>query len=188
VTQRFKEFAKIPDTARLFADSSHRIWFLSREGLYVAKGSLANPIVEKVDNPLTATDSFADAAEVRDDTLWVVSDHHLYRLSGVQWREIPLDTSIIHGQMRGIAVASDGTLWIGGGLQGLFHLRVDGEQSRLLGFFTTPQIISTDVQFVRMDRRQWRRHPFTSPQTPFLKRPVAHYTPVCDPWVAAIST
>jgi len=132
ITQRFKEFAKIPDIARLFADSSHRIWFLSREGLYVTKDPVANPVVEKVNNPLTATDSFVDAAEGRDGTLWFLSDHHLYRLSGDQWTEIPLDNAVIQGQMRGIAVASDGTLWIGGGLPGLFHLRVDGDRSGFL--------------------------------------------------------
>jgi diguanylate cyclase (GGDEF)-like protein len=154
-TQRFTEFAKIPDTARLFADSSHRIWFLSREGLYVVKSPTANPISEKINNPLTATDSFVDAAEAPDGTLWFLSDHHLYRLSGDQWTEIPLDNALIQGQMRGIAVAADGTLWIGGGLPGLFHLRVDGNQSRFLAVLAIPQIISTDVQFVRFDHRGW---------------------------------
>lgn len=43
ITQRFIEFAKLPDVPRLFADSSHRIWLLSREGLYVIKSPLANP-------------------------------------------------------------------------------------------------------------------------------------------------
>jgi diguanylate cyclase (GGDEF)-like protein len=160
VTQRFTEFAKIPDTARLFADSSHRIWFLSREGLYVIKSPLANPLTEKINNPLTAADSFVDAAEAPDGTLWFISDHHLYRLSGDRlshdhWTEIPLDNSVIQGQMRGIAVASDGTLWIGGGLPGLFHLRVDGDRSRFLDVLTTSEIISTDVQFVRFDHRGW---------------------------------
>jgi len=155
LTQRFTEFAKLPDTARLFADSSHRIWFLSREGLYVIKSPLANPLSEKVNNPLTATDSFVDAAEAPDGTLWFIADHHLYRLSGDQWTEIPLDTAVIQGQMRGIAVASDGTLWIGGGLPGLFHLRVEGNRSRLLAVLTTPEIVSTDVQFVRFDHRGW---------------------------------
>jgi diguanylate cyclase (GGDEF)-like protein len=159
-TQRFTEFAKIPDTARLFADSSHRIWFLSREGLYVTKDPIANAAIEKVNNPLTATDSFVDAAEAPDGTLWFIADHHLYRLSGdrlsgEQWREIPLDDAVTQGQMRGIAVASDGTLWIGGGLPGLFHLRVDGGRSRLLAVLSTPEIASTDVQFVRFDQRGW---------------------------------
>jgi diguanylate cyclase (GGDEF)-like protein len=57
--------------------------------------------------------------------------------------------------MRGIAVAPDGTLWIGGGLPGLFHLRIDGDRSRLLAVLSTPVIVSTDVQFVRFDRRGW---------------------------------
>lgn len=155
ITQRFTELAKLPDTARLFADSSHRIWFLSREGLYVTSSSAANPLVEKINSTLTATDSFVDAAEAPDGTLWFIADHHLYRLSDELWTEIPLDSAIIQGQMRGIAVASDGTLWIGGGLAGLFHLRVDGDRSRLLAILSTPEIVSTDVQFVRFDHRGW---------------------------------
>ena len=160
ITQKFTEFAKIPDTARLFADSSHRIWFLSREGLYVTKSPAANPLTEKINNPLTATDSFVDAAEAPDGTLWFIADHHLYRLSGdrlsgERWTQIPLDSAVIQGQMRGIAVASDGTLWIGGGLPGLFHLRVEGDRSRVLAVLNTPEIVSTDVQFVRFDHRGW---------------------------------
>jgi hypothetical protein len=35
----------------------------------------------KVANPLTATDGFANATEAADGTLWLISDHHLYRQS-----------------------------------------------------------------------------------------------------------
>jgi diguanylate cyclase (GGDEF)-like protein len=155
VTQRFSEFAKLPDVAKLLVDSSHRIWILSREGLYVIRNPTANPINEKVNSPRIASDSFADATEASDGTLWFISDHHLYRLSGEQWTEISLDNGTIQGQMRGVAVAADGTLWIGGGLPGLFHLRVDRDRSHLLAVLTSPEIISTDVQFVRFDHRGW---------------------------------
>jgi diguanylate cyclase (GGDEF)-like protein len=128
---------------------------LSREGLYVTKSPVTNPLVEKINSTVTASDSFVDAAEAPDGTLWFIADHHLYRLSGDRWTEIPLDNAVIQGQMRGIAVASDGTLWIGGGLAGLFHLRVEGDRSRLLAVLSTPEIVSTDVQFVRFDRKGW---------------------------------
>ena len=154
-TERFSEFAKLPDVAKILVDSSHRIWIMSREGLYVIRNPTTNPINEKVNNPLIASDSFADATEASDGTLWFISDHHLYRLSGEQLTEISLDNATIQGQMRGIAVAPDGTLWIGGGLPGLFHLRIDGDRSHLLAVLTTPEIISTDIQFVRFDPRGW---------------------------------
>jgi diguanylate cyclase (GGDEF)-like protein len=155
VTQRFSEFAKVPDVADLFVDSSHRIWILSREGLYVIRDPTVNPVCEKVNNPLTASDSFVAATETPNGTLWFIADHHLYRLSGERWVEIALDAATIQGQMRGIAAAADGTLWIGGGLPGLFHLRIDGDRSRLLAALTTREIVSTDVQFVNFDRRGW---------------------------------
>src|SRR5260370_9330386 len=57
--------------------------------------------------------------------------------------------------MGGSGVGSEGRRWMGGGLPGLFHLRVDGVRSRLLAVLSTPEIVSTDVQFVRFDRRGW---------------------------------
>jgi hypothetical protein len=42
-----------------------RIWFLSREGLYVIR----TPLAGKIHNPRTATDSFVDAAEAPDGTV-----------------------------------------------------------------------------------------------------------------------
>jgi hypothetical protein len=45
-----------------------RIWFLSREGLYVIRTPLADPLAGKIDNPLTTTDSFVDAAGAPDGT------------------------------------------------------------------------------------------------------------------------
>ncbi len=161
VTQRFIQVAKLPTVARIFEDSSHRIWLLSREGLYVVKDPVTAPNPEKVTSQPVSTDAFANATEGLDGTLWFISDHHLYRLSPSQhdkpeqWTEIALDPSLIQGQMRGIAVASDGTLWIGGGLPSLLHLRIEGSQSHLLASLTSPEIVSTDIQFVHFDQRGW---------------------------------
>jgi hypothetical protein len=85
-------------------------------------------------------------------------DHHLYRLSRNkpdQWTEIAPNKSLIHGQMRDIAAAPDGTLWIGGGFPSIIHLRINGDQSHLLASFVSPSIVSTDIQFGRFDRRGW---------------------------------
>jgi diguanylate cyclase (GGDEF)-like protein len=57
--------------------------------------------------------------------------------------------------MRNIAAASDSTLWIGGGLQSLLHLRVDGDRATTLSSVTMPDLISTNVQIVRLDKRGW---------------------------------
>jgi diguanylate cyclase (GGDEF)-like protein len=159
--QRFIQIAKLPTIARLFTDSSHRIWLLSREGLYVIKDPVSDPRPEKVNSPLVSTDAFANATEAADGTLWFVSDHHLYRLSRSQpkepdqWTEITLDKSLVQGQMRGIAAADDGTLWIGGGLPSLLHLRIENNLGHPLASFASPDIVSTDIQFVHFDRRGW---------------------------------
>ena len=148
--------ATLPDLARAFTDSSHRIWILSREGLYVIR-TPDTPAVEKLADPLVANDAFADAAESPNRDLWFLADNHLYRLSHTDNRfsEIPLDPAATRGQMRNIAVASDGTLWIGGGLRSLLHLRVDGNRVTMLASVTTPDLVSTNVQIVRLDKRGW---------------------------------
>jgi diguanylate cyclase (GGDEF)-like protein len=153
-SQRITFRAKIPDTARLFQDSSHRIWLLSREGLYVVRDP-GHPTVEKLAVPLVSTDAFADAAEAPAGTLWFLADNHLYRSFNDHFDEVAIDPRYTRGQMRNIAAAPDGTLWIGGGLPALLHLRVQGTQATILNTVSTPDLVSTDVQIVRFDHRGW---------------------------------
>jgi diguanylate cyclase (GGDEF)-like protein len=147
---------KLPDIARTFTDSAHRIWILSREGLYVIRTPDA-PSIEKLTDQLVSTDAFADEAESPDHDLWFLADNHLYKLSHTNnsFSEIKLDAIATRGQMRNIAAASDSTLWIGGGLQSLLHLRVDGDRATTLSSVTMPDLISTNVQIVRLDKRGW---------------------------------
>ncbi len=154
-TQRITFRAKLPDIARLFVDSAHRIWVCTREGLYVVRTPDSNPIVEKVSDPLVSSDAFDAVAQDSTGNLWFISDDHLYRLASDRWAEITIDKRLTRGQMRGIAAASDGTLWIGGGLPDLLHLRVDGEQANVLAVITTPEIVSNDIQIVHFDQRGW---------------------------------
>lgn len=155
--------AQVPDTIRMVMDSSHRIWLCTREGLYVIRNPDAQATPEKVDEPSIAGDSFADAAEAPNGDVWFLSDHRLYRLSGgkpgEKWTEIPLDKRLTAGQMRMMAVARDGTLWIGGGLSSLLHLRIDrdraGDRAQLLASLAPPDIVSSDIQIVRFDHRGW---------------------------------
>lgn len=148
--------ANLPDIARTFTDSAHRIWILSREGLYIIRTPDA-PSIEKLPDPLVSADAFADAAESPNHDLWFLADNHLYQFSHTSNRffEIRLDPTATRGQMRNIAAVSDGTLWIGGGLQSLLHLRVDGNRAIILGSVGMPDLISTNAQIVRLDKRGW---------------------------------
>ena len=153
-TQHITFRAKIPDTARLFQDSAHRIWLLSREGLYVIRNP-DHPTVEKLAGPVVSTDAFADAVEAPTGTLWFLADNHLYRYFNDHFDEIAIDPRYTRGQMRNIAAAPDGTLWIGGGLSALLHLRVQATHATILNAVTASELVSTDVQIVRFDHRGW---------------------------------
>ena len=147
---------RLPPLARAFTDSAHRIWVLSRNGLYLVRDPDLSSI-EKLSNPILSTDAFADAAESPAHDLWFLSDSHLYRLSHVDGRfsRIELNPEATRGQMRNIAAAPDGSLWIGGGIPALLHLCVDGGQAKQLDSISTPSLASTDVQIVRFDTRGW---------------------------------
>jgi diguanylate cyclase (GGDEF)-like protein len=146
---------RLPAIARIFTDSSHRIWILSRNGLYVIRGPRSS--IEKISNPILANEAFADAAESPNHDLWFLSDRYLYSLPHDEnrYQRIELDPAATRGQMRNIAAAPDGSLWIGGGIPALLHLRADGPRVRELESIGTPKLASTDVQIVRFDTRGW---------------------------------
>jgi len=152
---KFIEVARLPNTTRLFNDSSHRIWFCTRDGLYVARDPATNVSIEKYPAPVPPLENFTDAAEDVHGNLWFVSSHRLYRLSGTTWTEIPLAAGLTRGDIRSVAIAPDGTLWLGGGLSNLLHLKVAGNHAQVLDALAPPKIISNDIEFVRFDRRGW---------------------------------
>lgn len=147
---------KLPSLARTFTDSSHRIWILSRNGVYVVRDP-DRPVVEKVWNPMLANEAFADAAESPNHDVWFLSDHQLYRLSHNSGHisRVVLNPDLTRGQMRNIAADRDGSLWIGGGIPALLHLRVQGGHVTGLESITSPNLASSDVQIVRFDQRGW---------------------------------
>jgi diguanylate cyclase (GGDEF)-like protein len=147
---------RLPIVAHAFTDSSHRIWALSRNGLYVIRNPDLSS-VEKLSNPLFSSDSFTDAAETPNHDLWFLSDSHLYRLSHLDGRftRVELDPAATRGQMRNIAAAPDGSLWIGGGIPALLHLKVTGSRVTTVDSVSPPNLASTDVQIVRFDKRGW---------------------------------
>lgn len=156
---RFSEVARLPQVVRLFTDSWGRMWFCTRSGLFVMRHPSAHAQVEQITKLRMAVDIFDDAAEDATGNLWFVSDHHLYRLTHDdssetqegQWAQISLDPKLTRGGIRSLAIAPDGSLWIGGGLAGLYHLRVEGDQAKVIASLTVPELVSTDIQFVRYD-------------------------------------
>ncbi|QNI36787.1 ligand-binding sensor domain-containing diguanylate cyclase [Edaphobacter albus] len=145
---------KLPPLASTFTDSSHRIWVLSQKGLYVIRRP-DTPSIDKIADPLMASSAWADAAESPDHSLWFLGAQSLYRFtpSDRRFSRIPLDIASSF-QMRNIAAAPDGTLWIGG-TAGLLHLQIDGDHVTVLDSISKPRIASSDVQFVRLDTRGW---------------------------------
>jgi len=148
--------SRLPSLARVFQDSSQRIWILSRDGLYVIPDP-QETIIEKMLDPMLSSDAFADAAETPDHDLWFLSDHQLYRMPHTPGpvQRIALDPDAIRGQMRNIAAAPDGSLWVGGGIPALLHLQMKDGQPTSAVSVTPPNLPSNDVQIVRFDRRGW---------------------------------
>lgn len=153
---RFTFRTRLPSLARIFQDSSERIWILSRDGIYIIRDPL-NSSIEKLADPMVASDAFADAGETPNHDLWFLSDHQLYRMSHSTGHldRIELDPRSVRGQMRNIAAAPDGSLWIGGGIPALLHIQVNGSKVTSASSVVPPNLPSNDVQVVRFDRRGW---------------------------------
>jgi len=157
---RFTEFGKIRGIVRTITGPDGVIWFCTREGLYAIRTPSSHPKLEKVAGPF-AVEGFDDAARDAEGNLWFASDHHLYRLahsdaaSGDRWSEVALDPAMTRGGIRSFAIARDGTFWMGGGLSGLYHFKVEDGRAKVLAVITPPEFASTDIQFVRFDRDGW---------------------------------
>ncbi|MDE1176961.1 MAG: diguanylate cyclase [Edaphobacter sp.] len=146
----------LPPLIRSFADFEGRLWLMSRNGLFVVRDpTAADPVIEAIPDSPLSTDAFADAAETPDHDLWFLADQHLYHYTNStgHFNIIPLDPAATRGQLRNLAAAADGTLWIGGGIPALLHLRITGSEAQLIESVAMPTLVSNVVQIVRFDKR-----------------------------------
>jgi diguanylate cyclase (GGDEF)-like protein len=99
-------------------------------------------------------DSLHDLIIEPGGRIWTVGQHGLSSIEGDQAHRVAVegDAGEIAQDFSSIAVAPDGTLWLGGQAPGVLHLRVTGaSRARVIETYTRPRLPSDDVNFLCFD-------------------------------------
>ena len=143
--------AIIPQTRKLFVDSSDKLWICSNGGIqYISAGSTG---VEEPDLP-RGLGEIADATQDAQGTLWFATQAGLLRLSGERWTVLQLPTPTPDG-FAAVAAAPGGWLWAGGASHGLMRLHTRGATVDQAQWITDSNISHAAVYFTQVDSRGW---------------------------------
>jgi diguanylate cyclase (GGDEF)-like protein len=141
----------IPQTRKLFVDSSDRLWICSNNGIHVIPHGSTR--VEQTTLP-KGLGEIADAAQDHEGTLWFATEGGLLRWSNDEWSLVEVEDPL-HAGFASVTPVGDGWLWAGGASHGLMHLHVQGSRADHAQWITDPNVTAAAVYFTQADSRGW---------------------------------
>ncbi|HTB65114.1 MAG TPA: diguanylate cyclase [Steroidobacteraceae bacterium] len=150
-THRAVLIANIPQTRKLFVDSTDRLWICSNHGIStIAAGSTR---VESVAAP-GGLGEVTDAAEDAAGSLWFATQGGLLHWSHHVWSMLKVADPTGAG-FAAVSAGHDGWLWAGGASHGLLHLHVRGSLADQSQWIDDPNIAKAVIYFTQVDSRGW---------------------------------
>ncbi|HEV2703403.1 MAG TPA: diguanylate cyclase [Steroidobacteraceae bacterium] len=150
-THRVVLVGNIPQTRKLFVDSTDRLWICSNHGI-----STVAPGATRVDSTAAPAGlgEITDATEDAQGTVWFATQNGLLRWSHQAWSLLkPTDPT--GAGFATVSAGRDGWLWAGSAAHGLLYLHVhEGliDQSR---WINDPNIAAAAIYFTQLDSRGW---------------------------------
>jgi diguanylate cyclase (GGDEF)-like protein len=143
--------ANIPQTRKLFVDSTDRLWICSNHGI-----STISPGSTRVEStsPPPGLGEITDATEDANGTIWFATQGGLLRWFHQTWSILKVVDPTGAG-FAAVSAGRGGWLWAGGGSHGLLHLHVHGSVADQSQWIDDPRIAAAAVYFTQTDSRGW---------------------------------
>jgi signal transduction histidine kinase/CheY-like chemotaxis protein/ligand-binding sensor domain-containing protein len=141
----------LPAVSRVFVDSEDRVWAATARGLFLNQRRRGKAEFQLADPDALRGHRIADMAQDSSGRIWAITDEHLFRFDAPRWTRIDISAAKLGRHLSDLAFEPSGALWINGG-EGAARFEV---RSGNLAGFTMPHLASSEVVFLRVDRRGW---------------------------------
>lgn len=154
VTLKAKQFS-FSDVFRVFVDSQDRVWFATKNGLFVNEGERSGRRFRAITDPIMPRKRVFDVGQSPDGRIWVASADALYTLDAAGWKRNAVGTQNLGGKFNDLTIDRAGNVWVDGGFAGAVRLRVNGDRVTSIDRFAKPVLASDLIAFLGTDHRGW---------------------------------
>ena len=141
----------LPPVSHVFVDSRDRVWVATAGGLFTSQRRGGRAEFQLSNSAGFQGEKIQDMAEDGQNRIWAISDEHLFRFDDPGWTRLDISMAKLGQHLSDLATEPSGALWINGnGGAGRFRLR----GGKIAGF-SEPRLSSSEVVFLRVDRRGW---------------------------------
>lgn len=153
VSQRTTLAAQLPTYIKmLHFDRRNRLWIATVNGIY--RIDHAGAPAQRVPGELSTDQQCSDIAEGDQGMLWFACNEGVLRYADGHWTRMQLEQRTMVAGFSAVAVAADGSLWLGANEPGVYHATVHGDRLAVADVPDT-WLDNTLAYFVRRDHRGW---------------------------------
>jgi signal transduction histidine kinase/ligand-binding sensor domain-containing protein/ActR/RegA family two-component response regulator len=141
----------LPAVSHVFVDSADRVWAATARGLFLNQRRRGKAQFHPAEPDPLRGQRIADMAQDSAGRIWAITEEHLFRFDAPRWTRIDISAAKLGRHLSDLAFEPSGALWINGS-EGAARFEV---RAGSLAGFTTPHLASSQVVFLRVDRRGW---------------------------------
>ncbi len=138
------------------AQAEARVWVCAASGLWYVSGADHWQAVHRVIEVGAPRGQTWAVTQDGSGTLWFSAEGGIYRNAQGVWTHIQFPDGAKLVDDPALEAAPDGTLWIQSARPNpLLHIRIQGEQAKILAAVPDETVGSDDISFLKLDRRGW---------------------------------